>query len=214
MWPAKFPTQLEQLISAVECVLSTGVHPSDIYLAGDSAGGNLLMQLISHVLHPLKDVTKLSITLNGTTRFGGLILYSPYVAMTGGTGSYLANDAFDLIPASCLASWGKLYLDPIPEDQRCYAHSNIAPEGFFKGIDKIVERIMITAGDKECLRDDIISFSNTLKKDHEDVTLIVEKDAVHAEPIFGFATDPTFSPASRQILKWIPATTNPEKESQ
>ncbi|GJJ07782.1 hypothetical protein Clacol_001987 [Clathrus columnatus] len=188
LWPIKFPTQLKQLISAIECVLETGVHPSNIYLSGDSSGGNLIMQLISHILHPLKDVPKLSITFDeATTKFGGAILYSPYTALTGRTGSHITNDTFDLVPAFCLGTWGKLYLDPIPEDQRLYAHANIAPERFFEGVEKFIKRFMITSGEKECLRDDIILFSDILKKSHGDVTLIVEKDAVHADPIFAFA---------------------------
>lgn len=162
------------------------------------------MQLISHILQPLKDLPPLPFALDGTDRLGGIILYSPFVAMTGKTGSHLINDAFDLVPASCLESWGKSYLDPIPEDQRFYAHANVAPEGFFRRIDKIVQRIMITAGEKECLRDDIILFGDTLKKFHQDVTLILEKDAVHANSIFAFAaTSPVFSSTSRQILEWM-----------
>ncbi|GJJ05963.1 hypothetical protein Clacol_000150 [Clathrus columnatus] len=205
LWPAEFPTQLKQLISAIERLLSAGVHPSDLYLSGDSSGGNLIMQLISHILHPLNDVPKLSITfLNGPTKFGGVILFSPYTALTGQTGSHATNDAFDLVPASCLETWGKLYLDPIPEDHHLYVHANIAPERFFEGVDKIVQRFIITGGEKECLRDDIILFSDILKKVHGDVTLIVEKDAIHADPIFAFASKTEkLCLASLQVLEWI-----------
>lgn len=47
-----FPVQMRQAIAALNSITNSGVKPSNIYLIGDSAGGNLILQLASLILHP------------------------------------------------------------------------------------------------------------------------------------------------------------------
>ncbi|KAI0265808.1 Alpha/Beta hydrolase protein [Gloeopeniophorella convolvens] len=53
---AQFPIQLRQANAALTHLLEHGAHPSNIVLCGDSAGGNLALQAISHILHPLPNL--------------------------------------------------------------------------------------------------------------------------------------------------------------
>ncbi|KAI0265811.1 hypothetical protein BC834DRAFT_1041487 [Gloeopeniophorella convolvens] len=54
---AQFPTQFRQANAApVTHLLKQGAHPSNIVLCGESAGGNLALQVILHILHPLPDL--------------------------------------------------------------------------------------------------------------------------------------------------------------
>ncbi|KIK70722.1 hypothetical protein GYMLUDRAFT_65938 [Collybiopsis luxurians FD-317 M1] len=48
-----FPAQLHQATRAIEYLFANGCDPSNLQLVGDSAGGNLLWQLLSHLLHPI-----------------------------------------------------------------------------------------------------------------------------------------------------------------
>ena len=48
-----FPTQLRQANAALTHLLNRGIPPENIIVGGDSAGRNLSLQLVSHVLHPL-----------------------------------------------------------------------------------------------------------------------------------------------------------------
>ncbi|VDC03389.1 unnamed protein product [Peniophora sp. CBMAI 1063] len=50
---ASFPSQLRQAIAALAYLLAQGTKASNIVLVGDSAGGNLILQLVSHILHPM-----------------------------------------------------------------------------------------------------------------------------------------------------------------
>lgn len=165
----------------------------------------MILQLLAHTLHPITDlVEKSPILLNEGEGFGGVILFSPMVAMTGDTGSHKENDKFDLLPADRLKHWGLLYLAAVPQSQHPYIHINQAPEGWLKGIDKVVGKFFITAGEKECLRDDIISFSQTLEKVHPDITLDVQTGAVHADPLFDFAAKETeLCPATKRLVEWL-----------
>jgi acetyl esterase/lipase len=49
----QYPSQLSQCVEVLQYTLQTlGKDPSKVILAGDSAGGTLVMSVISHLLHP------------------------------------------------------------------------------------------------------------------------------------------------------------------
>ncbi|KAF8903607.1 Alpha/Beta hydrolase protein [Mucidula mucida] len=48
---ATFPTPLREATAAVDHLINSGVAPKNLTLIGDSAGGNLILQLFSHILH-------------------------------------------------------------------------------------------------------------------------------------------------------------------
>ncbi|KIJ55810.1 hypothetical protein M422DRAFT_151840, partial [Sphaerobolus stellatus SS14] len=179
--PAGFPTQLQQLISAISHVMNSGVTPSNTYLSGNSSGGNLVLQLVTHSLHPLSDTVKKSPIVSGETRpIGGVIPFSPMVSLSRDTGSHEENVKFDVVSSARLRFWGLMYLASISESRHQY-----------QGIDKIVSKILITAGENESLRNDIVLLGKSLKMIHMDVTLDVQKNAVHIAPIFDFAAKET-----------------------
>ncbi|KAK0486777.1 hypothetical protein EDD18DRAFT_1193777, partial [Armillaria luteobubalina] len=74
-----FPAQLPGAQAAISTLLSAGAKPQNITLAGASAGGNLILQLLTHILHPLPTVTPLRFPLS--TPFRGVFLMSPWVSM-------------------------------------------------------------------------------------------------------------------------------------
>ncbi|KAG8526682.1 uncharacterized protein KY384_008111 [Bacidia gigantensis] len=55
---ASYPTQLSQAAESLHLLLSPpfSLSPSQISIAGDSAGGNLTLALLSHLLHPHPDL--------------------------------------------------------------------------------------------------------------------------------------------------------------
>ena len=71
---ATLPMQLTQIVLAIQQLLSTGLAPNNIQLIGDSAGGTLVLQLISHILHPVADVPTLSIA----SPLGNVLLISAF----------------------------------------------------------------------------------------------------------------------------------------
>ncbi|RDB17506.1 putative steryl acetyl hydrolase mug81 [Hypsizygus marmoreus] len=202
---ATFPTQLKQAVVAVQHLLSKGVQPQNIQLTGDSAGGNLVLQLISHILHPVPDVP----TLTLSSSFRGAYLMSPWVSLTSQAKSMFANDSSDILSPGCLLYWGRAVVAGVPESQIQYLEAIKAPAGWFDGIDKVVERLLITAGDAECLRDDIVVVTEKLvklyKKDGT-VRFMLQKYGVHNDPFFNFST-PGQKPGevTPTILQWFAA---------
>ena len=62
-------------------------------IAGDSAGGNLLFNVLSHVLHPLPDVPKLDLS----SPFKAAVAISPLVSFNVDGPSYKANEHSDVL---------------------------------------------------------------------------------------------------------------------
>jgi len=181
---ARFPTQLKQAVLAVQYLLSIGVEPCNIQIAGDSAGGNLILQLLSHILHPIPDLP----ILNLPTPFRSVYLMSPWVSLTSKSGSMLTNGDSDVLDVECLSYWGQLVLDGVPETYRPYTEPYYAPADWFDKLPSVVEHVLITAGDAECLRDVIVVVADTIHKRHFSAKFLLQQYGVHDDPYFDFLT--------------------------
>ncbi|KAK0482904.1 hypothetical protein EDD18DRAFT_1362304 [Armillaria luteobubalina] len=70
-----FPTQLSEAQAAISTIFSAGAKPKNITLAEASAGGNVVLQLLTHILQPLPSVSPLPIP--PSTPFHGVFPGSP-----------------------------------------------------------------------------------------------------------------------------------------
>ena len=62
-----FPVRLKQAMLSIQHLLTLGFEPKNIQLVGDSAGGTLIHQVFSHILHTVEGVPKLTLA----SPFGG-----------------------------------------------------------------------------------------------------------------------------------------------
>lgn len=197
----EFPTQVTQAAAAIRHLLAMGVQPKDIQVVGDSAGANLALALLSHISHPLDDVSRFTLP----SRIGGLFLMSPWVSLTGDTGSHSINDQNDVMSAKTFAYTGGKVLAGIPESQLPYLEPGKASHSWFAGIDRLIGRILVTAGSAECLRDDIDKFAEQLSSHHSGVTFIVQDNGVHTDPFYDFLVpgEKNICSLTPRILKWL-----------
>jgi len=197
---ATFPTQqLHQAVLAVQHLVSKGVQPQKIQITGESAGANLALQLFSHMLHPVADVPRLTLD----APFRGAHLISPWVSFTGQTGSMLTNDDSDAIGIRGLTYWGWLVLDGVPEEYRPYLEAYRAPEAWFEQLSTIIDRVLITVGDAECLRDEIVVVADRICKQHPRGQFVLQKHGVHNDPYFDFFTKEKKGELTLLILEWF-----------
>ncbi|CAA7271864.1 unnamed protein product [Cyclocybe aegerita] len=175
---AYFPTQLTQLVRAIHHLFQQGVHPSNIHLAGESAGGALVLQLLSHILHPVPNVPPIA------AKFGSACILSPWVSLDGKTGSHLLNSNNDVLPAYTWAYLGEQSTPSFEvtglgaEGARPYLEALKAPEDWWYGLSGVVKRIFVSVGEYECLRDDVVEVARKLGKD-DFVTTVVQMKGVH-----------------------------------
>jgi acetyl esterase/lipase len=197
---AVFPTQLRQATLAIQHIISSGVKPENIQIVGDSAGANLALSLLSHMLHPLEGVPHLSLT----SRIRGVYLMSPWTSLTGDTGSHLVNDKSDIVGAKTFGYCGRKVFAGVPESRYPYLEASKVPDSWFKGIDRLVDRVLITAGGAECLRDDIAQLSRKIAEHHPEATFIVHAGGIHNDPYYDFlAGETNLCELTLRILNWL-----------
>ncbi|KAF9636726.1 putative alpha beta hydrolase fold protein [Lasiodiplodia theobromae] len=104
---AAYPRQLSQAAQLLNHVLrSLRFAPSNVLIGGDSAGGNLTLALLSHVLHPHPEVPIVDLAPDEAGEDGGegsenrlraAVLISPWVSFDTSTASYARNATRDMI---------------------------------------------------------------------------------------------------------------------
>jgi len=197
-----FPVQLRQAVLSIRHLFALGFKPENIQLAGDSAGGALIHQVLSHMLHPVEGVPKLTLT----SPFGGVYLMSPWSRLVDGKGSLLhTNDGRgDVIDASVCMYWGSKVLKGVKPSAIPYLESASAPKGWLQGIDKCVRRMLISAGDLEFLRDEIVVYGKRVEEYLNDTTIIVQENGVHDDPLLDLLVgEKDLGTLTPKILDWL-----------
>ncbi len=143
---ATYPTQIRESVEAVEYVLTQLHRPaSDIILGGDSAGGNLCLAVLSHLMHPMDDISPLS--LSAGQKLKALVLVAPWVSFRTDWPSGKANRDKDIVSAVVGSKWSSDYLAGKPTTP--YAEAILAPADWWK--DSKVERVLCVVGADELL---------------------------------------------------------------
>ena len=199
---SSFPTQLTQGVLAIQHLIEIGVKPENIQIFGDSAGGTLIHETLSHFLHPVTGVPTLSLS----APLGGAYMMSPWVRLVDEKRKYLYSNENkgDLVTGTVLHSWGSEVLRDVPKEAIPYLNPNRAPAMWLSGVDRYVKRVLITAGGVECLRDEIIKYQDSFKEHHKDVTFILQENGIHNDPHWDFATqEKDLGKLTPQILDWL-----------
>jgi len=149
------PTQLRQATIAVQHLLDKGMSPSNIIIAGDSAGGNIALQLASLLLHPHPSLPPPPMPdprgadanpsfSESQQPFGGLLLISPCVGFSTNSLSYVRNSARDCIPVSGYQVFADAVRPGITPAMRYYVEPYLAPWGWWTGLGRVFPRVLDT----------------------------------------------------------------------
>lgn len=146
-----YPHQLRQ---GVECVryMITDLHLKleNVSIGGDSAGANLAIGVLSHMMHPHKDITPLDM---GGGRLGSAILLAPWCTFRTDYPSGTYNAKKDFLPASAGNRWSESFLGG--KDRDGYNEPLSASEDWWNGLEGVVKEILICGGADELLVDPI-----------------------------------------------------------
>lgn len=193
---ARFPTQMCQAASALSHLLREGgVRPSQIVVGGDSAGGNLTVQLFSHLLHPYPRAERIMLD----EPLAGAFLVSPLVSQNMLTRSFVDGRPCDMIsegifdnpnremfhekPSGLLGvlfpNWGLVETKEFREG-RGWALMADVDEKWLDGMGNIVRKVYVTCGKHEILRDQGIEIAESIRARNADVEVkleVAEKEA-------------------------------------
>ncbi|EDR03977.1 uncharacterized protein LACBIDRAFT_330882 [Laccaria bicolor S238N-H82] len=170
---ATYPTQLHQACTALDHLISTGTHPSNIHIIGDSAGGNLVLGLLSILLHPLpltdsSESPPRIINSPLPAPLAGVYLMSPWVNFTNTAPSLVENTPHDISNSPGLGE--HVIGCYTPSSQRAYVEPLKAPSGWFDGLNGVVDRLLIHLEGKKT-------------RGYE---FVLQEGGVHDDPYFDF----------------------------
>ncbi|KAJ7938375.1 hypothetical protein B0H13DRAFT_2301943 [Mycena leptocephala] len=136
----------------------------------------------------------------------GAYIISPWMNLSADSKSHTENDGRDIVSPGTFTAWGAQILADVPETDRAFAEPVRAPEWWFKGADALVERVLITAGGAELLRDDIVAVGEAFKKHHPNAEVVVQKDGLHDDMYLDFMLkEKKLSSLTPLTVEWLAA---------
>lgn len=200
---AKYPRQLTQAALLIDHLVNTlNKKPSDLVLIGDSAGGNLITQVLSHISHPHPTVPALNISEN----FRGACLISPWVDFKTSYPSFTKNKDKDILAIPIGRKWSSAFMPtPWPHEDSTdfYNQASTAPKEWWEGV--MVEEILLLGGEDEVLIDGIKRFGETLKGALGDkVTTLYIENEMHDHAVIDLMIGYKEHGATAQaIIDWV-----------
>lgn len=178
------PAPLEDCTAAYKWLLSTGITPKNIVIAGDSAGGNLTL------------TTLVKLRNDKVPLPAGAVCLSPLTDHTGSSDSFWKNAVTDpLLADTGLFWWGPAYL--AGTDPRDPLVSPVYAD--LKGLPPL----LFQASTTEMLFDDSRRMAERAKAAGVNATLQTWKDMVHVFQGFGLNDLPEAKEAINKIAEFI-----------
>jgi acetyl esterase/lipase len=213
---AHYPAQLNQAATVLSYLLSDKKRdPASVIIAGDSAGGNLAISLLSHILHPRPETPKVSLT----APLRGVLLYSPWVSFSTKYDSYVRNAGKDTLIDSMLRAWGSMYLGlskdgEVPSEEvetDSYNEPLRNDSGWWQGMHNVVSEAFIWMGKDEVFIDSLRDFAKVFPQGWKAgggssaaITLYEATDQPHIGPIMDvLMEDKNKSSSQLDIEEWF-----------
>jgi acetyl esterase/lipase len=205
----KYPAQLMQAVELIRYLVETeGRNPADIVLGGDSAGANLALGVLSHLVHPHPEIQPLSLP----ARIHAAMLISPWTSLTQTqTPAFITNAERDMFDARTLNRWSAAFLgDASPYAGDFYSEPVLAAAEWWTPVADVVGDVLIWAGDNEVLKDGILAFADKFTRGFGGgggmVHTVVTPKACHeemiVERILGYKGDS--GTGSQQVVQaWV-----------
>ena len=210
-----FPKQLRQTIAAIQHLLDIGLSPSNIVIGGDSAGGNLALQLASQLLHPHPSLPTLRLPSHPSTEtdsefpepFGGMLLISPWIEFIADGPSFARNGTRDFLPLSVSKVCADIARQGIVPALHNHLEPGVAPDGWWNGLERVFPRVLITAGEHECSVDSIQRTGALIAKEVKDTTVFVLPGGVHEDFIEAFGSgEGERGHDYKLVVSWLPTS--------
>ncbi|CAH0000095.1 unnamed protein product [Clonostachys byssicola] len=157
---AKYPDQLRQAVTALSHTLSRNIHPRNVIIGGDSAGGNLAAQVLCHLVEPHPSVPELIIS----EPLGGAFLVSPWLSQSTKDPSFLKNSSIDMLSAKTVDKSTK---ELLPD-----GHGSLSKLAFpldrdrvwLKRLGLVLSHMYVTVGSHEVFLDQVEVFVDEVRR--------------------------------------------------
>jgi acetyl esterase/lipase len=177
-----YPAQLEDALLAFDGLVASGTSADEIVIAGDSAGGNLALEL------------QIALRDRGTPQAAACVLISPWSDLTMPGQSFTDNDAWDYGTRAVLGTQARAFAGDMPLDDPRLSPVNARLDG--------LGPILVVVGEVEIPRDDILALANRLRAAKVDVSVHAAKDMPHNPPVLA-AYHPNGQRALEEIARFV-----------
>jgi len=154
-----FPAAQQDCLAATRALLAAGADPRRLVLAGDSAGGALVV------------ATLCALRNAGEPRVAAAALICPWTDPFAVGGSMEAHAAFDFGDRELLAGWAEATLGSGDENDPRFTVANADLSG--------LPPLLVQVGSIELLYDQVLRFAEAARKAGVEVTLEVLPEAFH-----------------------------------
>ena len=183
-------------------------------LGGDSAGGHLILSLLSHILHSEESPCADSPVTTLTEPFAGAFLMSPWVTPATSSPSYTRLAKRDHLTVgrvdrftNLLVAWerppslGEMEMNPF------LAPLN-APPGWWEDLSSVMKKLQVAVGTWEIFFDDNIAMTHHLVREAEgtDVRFAECEAAIHSGSVVDATLGIKNSTMSKAIWQWLKET--------
>jgi acetyl esterase/lipase len=172
---SQYPRQLTQAVEFLRYTTTTLNHaPSSIILAGDSAGGSLILGLLGHILHPHPSISPLMLK----EPLRGAAMSSPVVDLDFSKPSFARARLIDPAPVSTLDKWMADYVGAgdYADVEDFYLQPGRALALWWEGSEQAVDEILIAAAEKEGMVGDISNCAGKIQVSHTIFHSTIESD--------------------------------------
>lgn len=154
----QYPRQLTQAVELLRyCVETLAKSPSQIMLMGDSSGGNLIIGILSHLMHPHPDIEPLRLA----APLQAAMASSPVCVLTTDSPLFASQEAQDPASAATIRTWMSNYLGSRkPDAWNTPLHNNAS---WWSSLDKVVEEVLIAVAAVEMMAGDTLACAEKMK---------------------------------------------------
>jgi len=176
---ATYPSQIYEAVEAVKYVMDDLKRPaSQIILAGDSAGGNMCLGVLSQIMHPSSEFPELK--LGDGEKLKAIMAVAPWVRFKLIHPSGKTNRYKDLVTEQAGTMWGDTYM--AGKSTTPFSEPLTAPADWWK--DAKVEQLLAVSGANEVLVDSITEWVEKYKSVNPDsITYVIGANEAHIAPI-------------------------------
>ena len=173
-----YPAQLEDAYAAYEALLDSKCEPRNLILAGDSAGGHLVLSLLDRLRKSHAALPALGVCL------------CPWTEIGGSTSALYDNDHYDWVQGAHTQHFARLLIGSASPAAMSISPMDFDIAGF--------PPLYVQAGGREALFDMIVRFANRVADAGSEITLDVWPEMTHDFQAYG-----EFLQESKQALARI-----------
>lgn len=194
---ASYPTQLRQAAEALRYILAdTGRPPSNVFIAGDSAGANLALAVLSHLSHPHPEIDPIEVV----EPLAGIAVIGPFVTFDLNLPSEKQHRHMDVVDTKSTVRSGEVYLNGRKGDN--WSEQRRTTADWWK--DSKAKHVLITAGANEVLLSSILDFEQKLKTAVPNTVFILAHDECHVSPVYDkMIGDKTEKEQEKAFKSWL-----------